>query len=290
MWRQKLGENNIKIIFKKIVELTEELGIKKKESQEVIIDTTVMEKNIKYPLDAEAIESCRKKLIYQCKKTGLKKRDSDSKKASLALKNSLRYSRGNRTDLLLKSINEQKGYLRKILIKSQEGNTTQSNLIKKDPQEVALRLLTQYKTSKKKIYSVHEPHVYCVSKGKKRRPYEYGCKLSLVIDHHSGVVLSSQSLRENLYDGDSLDLSIAEAEENIGKEIRDIYADKGYKKREAKQLGTKGTISKGQNLYISGLKQSGKDKKKMKRRSLIESTISEIKRCGGGSINYLQGV
>ena len=30
MWRKKLGENNIKIIFKKIVEMTEELGIKKK--------------------------------------------------------------------------------------------------------------------------------------------------------------------------------------------------------------------------------------------------------------------
>ena len=102
--------------------------------------------------------------------------------------------------------------------------------------------------------------------------------------------MSSQSLKENLYDGDSLDMSIEDAERNIGIEIRDIYADKGYKKREENQLGTKGTISKGQNLYISGLKQCGKDKKKMKRRSLIEARISEIKRCGGGSKNYLHGV
>ena len=37
------------------------------------------------------------------------------------------------------------------------------------------------------------------------------------------------------------------------------------------------------------MKESQKVKKKMRRRSLIEARISEIKRMGGGSINYLHG-
>ena len=290
MWRNKLGKTNLQIIFNKILQLTEDLGIKKKDVQEVIIDTTVMEKNIKYPLDAESIEKCRKVLLLQCIKSGLKHRDGDSKKAKLALENSLRYGRGNKSVLLLESIKEQKQYLRKVLEKSETADETQSKMISQETQETARRLLNQDKTSKNKVYSIHEPHVYCVSKGKKRRRFEFGCKLSLVVDLYSGVVLSSKILKENLYDGNSLDLSISDAEQNTGIQVKDIYADKGYRKTDANKKGTNGLILKGQNLYISGLNQRGKDKKKMKRRSLIEARISEIKRCGGGSINYLPGI
>ena len=284
MWRSKLGKTNLEIIFKKILELTEELGIKKKDVQEVIIDTTVMEKNIKYPLDAESIEKCRTLLLSQCIKAGLMLRDGDKKRAKRALHNSLRYGRGNKGDLLKDSIAEQKQYLKKVLIKSETGESIQSKMISKTMQETARRLLNQEKMSKNKVYSVHEPHIYCVSKGKKRRRFEFGCKLSLVVDLYSGVVLSSTTLRKNLYDGDSLEPSIAQAEQNMGISIKDIYADKGY------MQSNNGVKSKGQNLYISGLKQKGKQKKKMKRRSLIEARISEIKRCGGGSINYLRGI
>lgn len=249
-----------------------------------------MEKNIRYPIDAFSIEKCRKLLLSQCIKAGLKQRDGDSKKAKIALDNSLRYGKGNKTTLLEESILEQKRYLKKVLDKSQTSDSTQSKMLHPSIQETGKRLLNQNKTSKNKIYSVHEPHVYCVSKGKKRCRFEFGCKLSLVVDLYSGVVIISTILSKNLYDGDSLDSSIADAEENIGKSIKYIYADKGYRKSEENQEGTAGTISKGQNLFISGLKQSGKNKKKMKRRSLIEARISEIKRCGGGSINYLPGI
>ncbi len=43
------------------------------------------------------------------------------------------------------------------------------------------RLLKQTRTSSPKLYSVHEPHVECIAKGKAHKRYEFGNKVSLVL-------------------------------------------------------------------------------------------------------------
>ncbi len=45
------------------------------------------------------------------------------------------------------------------------------------------KIINQTKKSKDKVYSLHEPDVYCVSKGKSGRPYEYGCKVQITLTH-----------------------------------------------------------------------------------------------------------
>jgi len=42
------------------------------------------------------------------------------------------------------------------------------------------RVLAQQPKDKHKIYSLHEPDVYCVGKGKDHKRYEYGRKASVV--------------------------------------------------------------------------------------------------------------
>ena len=37
-------------------------------------------------------------------------------------------------------------------------------------------VLTQKRRDKQKIYSLHEPHIYCMSKGKAHQRYEFGTK------------------------------------------------------------------------------------------------------------------
>lgn len=69
---------------------------------------------------------------------------------------------------------------------------------------MAKQLLSQEKTSKDKLYSLHAPEAYCISKGKAGKPYEFGCKVSLVLTHKQGLALSSQDLHENQYDGHTL--------------------------------------------------------------------------------------
>ena len=45
--------------------------------------------------------------------------------------------------------------------------------------DVAIRIRSQKKKDKNKVYSVHEPHVECISKGKAHKRYEFGCKVSV---------------------------------------------------------------------------------------------------------------
>jgi IS5 family transposase len=40
--------------------------------------------------------------------------------------------------------------------------------------QMSQRLLEQEKAGKNKLYSLHSPEIYCVCKGKRRTPYEYG--------------------------------------------------------------------------------------------------------------------
>ena len=48
--------------------------------------------------------------------------------------------------------------------------------------ELYYRVLSQNRKSKNKVYSLHEPDVVCVSKGKKHKQYEFGNKVLLLSD------------------------------------------------------------------------------------------------------------
>jgi len=63
--------------------------------------------------------------------------------------------------------------------------------------EVAKRVLKQKRGDRQKVYSLHEPEVYCLSKGKEHKKYEFGAKASLVVGKTHGVILGAYSLREN---------------------------------------------------------------------------------------------
>ena len=293
-WRNRLKVEGTDKILSNTIELSQKLGIlKKQEAGQVIIDTTVQEKNIKYPTDSELLENCRKKLVKQGKKLGIIKRDTNSKKGRNALEASLRYARGNKTEKLKESISKQKKILKSTLdkiIKAHPNPETYSATLQ-ELIEQTQRLLAQNKESKQKIYSLKEPKVYCISKGKSNKKYEFGCKVGQVISLQSGIVLSSKSYGENIYDGDSLDTNIADAESKSKEPIKRIYADRGYKKQTKGEKGTEGTLSKKQELHIPNYKkvEDKKIRKGIKRRSFIEARISESKRLGKLSKSYLKG-
>ncbi|AJY27118.1 transposase domain protein (plasmid) [Burkholderia thailandensis 34] len=41
------------------------------------------------------------------------------------------------------------------------------------------RILTQKQKDKNKLYALHAPEVECLAKGKARKPYEFGVKVSI---------------------------------------------------------------------------------------------------------------
>ena len=78
-------------------------------------------------------------------------------------------------------------------------------------------ILAQRCHSGKKIYSIHEPEVQCISKGKEHKKYEFGNKVS-IIRSATGVTLGAQSFR-NEYDGHTIEASLAQVERLTQRKI-----------------------------------------------------------------------
>ena len=63
----------------------------------------------------------------------------------------------------------------------------------------ASSILFQQKNDKDKIYSLHEPHVECISKGKAHKLYVFGTKVSIARTRDSGIILGALALTGNPY-------------------------------------------------------------------------------------------
>jgi transposase, IS5 family len=152
----------------------------------------------------------------------------------------------------------------------------------------AKRLLAQKKSDNKKLYSLHEPNVDCISKGKARVRYEFGCKVSLTTTHKQGLVIASQSIAGNPYDGHTLKSALTKSEELTSIKIKSACVDKGYKGH--------GIDPKEVDIFISGQKRhNGKSltrsiKKELKRRSAIEPMIGHMKNDGRLGLSRLKGI
>jgi transposase, IS5 family len=86
--------------------------------------------------------------------------------------------------------------------------------------ERAERMRTQQRHDKHKLYALHAPEVECIGKGKARKPYEFGVKVSLAITHRHGLVGGARSFPGNPYDGHTL----AEQLEQTSTLLQDIGA------------------------------------------------------------------
>lgn len=173
------------------------------------------------------------------------------------------------------------GRLVRELIRNIKGNHDYDKLF-----QLSETILSQRRNSRKKIYSIHEPEVQCINKGKEHKKYEFGNKVS-VIRSVTGIILGAMSFR-NEYDGHTIESSLEQVERLTGRKIEVLAGDRGY--RGKKEInGTKIMIpdvpKKSDSRY-----QKQKKHKLFCKRAGIEPTISHLKsdyRLGG---NFYKGV
>ncbi|MCH7808135.1 MAG: IS5/IS1182 family transposase, partial [Planctomycetes bacterium] len=63
------------------------------------------------------------------------------------------------------------------------------------------RIRCQQPKDKNKLYSLHEPEVQCISKGKAHKRYEFGQKVAVATTNHSNWFVASALMEGNPYDG-----------------------------------------------------------------------------------------
>lgn len=282
-WRDRLGEKGMDTILEHTLKTAMNMGAAKpKDFEKVIVDTTVMEANIAYPTDAQLLHKAREKLVALAKKEGLVLRQSYAHVGKKLLHKISGYGRAKQFKRLGKGVKKLKTYLGRIVRDIERKINTEQSPVFANLLELSRRLLAQEKRSKDKVYSLHEPLVYCISKGKARCPYEFGSKVSLVVTHKQGFALSSQALEKPSYDGHTLAPALAHGSKISGINIKRVFVDRGYKGHGVEE----------NEVYISGQRRgmTWSLKRELKRRSAIEPHIGHMKSEGKLGRNYLKGV
>jgi IS5 family transposase len=150
-------------------------------------------------------------------------------------------------------------------------------------------VLNQKKDDKHKVYSLHEPEVECISKGKEAKKYEFGNKVSIITTQRTGVIVGAMSFR-NPYDGHTLQPAIDQAEKLLEKKsIKTATVDRGYrgtsKINDVVIQSPKPFNDKTQTKY-----KQNKLKKQFCRRAAIEPMIGHLKSDHRMNRNFYKGI
>jgi IS5 family transposase len=283
-WRGRLGKDGIEKILQSTIKTAVKGGaVSARSLSSVIADTTVMEKNIAFPTDAKLYYNGIKTLVRMAKNHDVVLRQTYTFLSKKALRKSAQYAHARQMKRAEKERKRLKTYLGRVYrdVKAKLIDLPILMMIFEPILNIIDKVLSQVKTSKEKVYSIHEPHVECISKGKAHKKYEFGCKVSLVVTHKDGLALSAQAIHGNPYDGHTLKDVLKNSEKLSGIEIKEAFVDKGYRGHTVEDI----------HVHISGKKRgvTASLHKKIKRRQAIEPQIGHMKNEGKLGRNFLKG-
>jgi IS5 family transposase len=236
----------------------------------VNVDTTVQTKAIRYPTDARLYHRCRERLVKMARREGVAIKQSYRHVGRRLLLGSSRYAHARqmkRARACTRKLRTQLGrVIREIERQVTEPSDKLSKLLAK-----AHRIYAQQRHDKNKVYSVHEPEVECIAKGKAGKPYEFGNKVSVAVTSRGGWLVGAKSFTGNPYDGHTLAEQIKQVGSMIGDRVREAYVDMGYRGH-----GYSGAVV----VYVDK-PTSGRTPKAlwrwMKRRAAVEPSIGHLK-------------
>ena len=282
-FRKRIGEKGMELIFQ------ESIRVNNKDNSDdhhdtAFIDSTVQEKNVTYPTDAKLHKKIVKHVLKIVREYNLPLRQS----YRFVLKGIYRDQRFRNHPKNHQKALKADRKLRTIagrLVRELERNL--GNIHDYDKLiETFKTILSQKRKSPNKIYSIHEPQVLCICKGKEHKKYEFGNKVS-VIRFSSGIILGAMSFR-NEYDGHTIEEALGQVERLTGKCIKKLAGDRGYRGR--KEIS-------GTQILIPGVpKKSDSRNQKLKKHKLfckragIEPTIGHLKSDYRLGRNFYKGV
>ena len=305
-FRNRIGESGMQLIFQESIRIVNEVENKKNKSKDsdkknsqrkendvkpkendVIVDTTVQEKNITFPTDDKLYKKIIKKCVKIAEKEEIELRQSYTKTIR-KLSYQQRFKKSKKQNHLAKKASKRIKTIAGRLVRELQRKLTPSQLRKHSVQiELYQRVLSQKREDKNKVYSLHEPQTECISKGKAHKKYEFGNKVSLIIGKTKGVILGALSLEKNDYDGHTLPAALQQFKDLNGYEPKRAIVDLGYNGVE--EIGETQIVrpesGKGKSKYLRS-----KMRKDQRRRAGIEGKISHLKNDYRMNKNYYKGI
>ena len=283
-FRKRIGEDGCEKLLQATIEAGLKTGaVKPGDFKRVTVDTTVQEKAVTYPTDAKLLNRSRVRLARLCERRGLTLRQSYARTGPKLLLQANRYAHAKQYRRLRRQIKRLRTILGRVVrdIERKTANSPLLGVLFQEEIKMARRLLTQGRTGKDKLYSLHAPEVECISKGKEHKRYEFGVKASIAVTNKSNFVVGAMALPGRPYDGHSLVGALEQVRKLTQSAIEEVFVDRGYR----------GHGEKDAAVYISGQRRgiTKRLKRLLKRRQAGEPVIGHLKTDGHLGRNYLLG-
>jgi IS5 family transposase len=257
------------------------------EEKDIHVDTTVQEKNVTFPTDDKLYLKIIDRVTKLAEAAGIKLRRSyqkEIKERKIALRFRDHPKNRNKARKAVKRLKTIAGIiLRELQRKLPEEVMTSEQ----DNFDLYWKILKQKRCDKNKIYSLHEPHIYCMAKGKLNKKYEFGTKASIAKTVKSNIIVGALAFDENKYDGHTLSSVLAQVKK-LSKMVPDTaWVDRGYR--------GKSRVNDTKINYPKPLAKNIPDKikafieKQFRKRAGIEGIISHLKNDHRLNRNYLKG-
>ncbi len=269
-FRKRIGEDGMELILAESIRVNNE-DDDRRHHDIAFIDSTVQEKNVTFPTDAKLCRKIVQKVLRIVKDNNLPLRQS----YTFVLKKIYRDQRFRNHPKNRRKALKADRQLRTIagrLVRELKRNLGEDNC---HVELIAIfeKILSQKRNSPQKIYSIHEPEVQCISKGKEHRKYEFGNKVS-IIRSATGLILGATSFR-NEYDGHTIEKSLEQVERLTHRKIRRLAGDRGY--RGQKEVNGTQVLIPDTPKPTDSYHTKRKKHNLFRKRAGIEPTISHLK-------------
>lgn len=270
-WRQRVGAEKLAILLQETLTIAvQERAVTPQELQQVNVDTTVQEKNITPPTDSKLLHTAIGKLVSAAEKRGVRLRQTYARVAKRAAIQVSRYAHAKQFRRMRRELKKLRTWLGRVLrdvgrkIPAPDAGLTR--LL-----DLCQRLHRQQPHDTGKLYSLHEPEVQCISKGKAHRRYEFGQKVAVATSNRKNWIVGVELCPGNPYDGHTLATTLENVCRNTGQDVTAAYVDKGYRGH-----NYQGSAS----IHIAGQSSRGLTRtarQRRRRRCAIEPKIGHLK-------------
>lgn len=282
-FRKRIGEAGCEKILAASIVIHGEEALE----EEVCIDTTVQEKNITFPTDAKLY----RKIIVHCLKLAkahdIKLRRSYAKEIKRR-KLECRFAGQPRNRAKARKAVKRLKTIAGRLVRELERKLPSDALEATADRFILFhRGLGQKRGDKNKLYSLHEPHVYCMSKGKDHKRYEFGTKVSISTTRDSKIIIGAMAFSTNKYDGHTLPEVLLQLQRLTQLSPTVALCDRGYKGKskinETRIIRPSTTTRDTDSAYKKLMRL------RFRKRAGIEPVIGHLKSDHRLNRNYLKG-
>jgi len=248
-FRNRIGPEGMQRIEAVLLKAWSDMGLVK--TRRVAVDTTAQPKNIAYPTDADLLHRIKEKIVRQIRRVReevtlrkpFRSYTRTGKKLLLRIKKFFRKDPEARRE----GIQALQAMTRHVVEQAAGvANTLYSRGFKEAGRNlhrlicVGKRVVDQTRQAlagespKRRIYSLHEPDVAVIKKGKSHPDCEFGAVVALA-KNDDGLILSHVEYQHNIADVKTLGRVISAMKGNLEQPPQEVTADRGFDQSLKKQ-------------------------------------------------------